>query len=140
MDLSFTPPFSGGIAMFKKEIRGPICALFLLSVGGLLLHIRFHKPTEELSHWIPAIVGLINVFVVPFLFNYARTVAWAYLLTIATVVIGTVTMAHHSWEHWDLPLTLQNVLLQSTLADIIILCAKLPLAHVILRHFRPKNR
>jgi len=118
----------------------PILAFVLISVGGLLLHIRWHSPTEELSNWILVGFGALNIVVLPFLFRSAKTVSWAFLLTVLTVIVGTVGMAYHSFEHWgDKVLNIQNVLLQSTLADIIVLFAKLPIAHLILRHHRPRT-
>ncbi len=125
--------------VFKKQIRMPILGLFLLSLGGLLLHLRIHPPKEEAFNWIPVICGAVSVIVLPFLFNWRWSVAVAYLLNVAVVVVGTVTMAWHTIEHWKGPVTWDAVLLQSTLADILILLAKLPIAHSILRHFRPRS-
>ena len=71
------------------------------------------------------------------LFNSPVTVTWAYLFTWATVVTGTVAMAYFSIVTWKLPVTAQTVIMNSTLPDIIILLAKLPLAHKILRAYWP---
>jgi hypothetical protein len=125
--------------MFQRGIRAPIWALVCLSLGGALLHLRIHPPADSLFNCVPTAFAVINVLVLPFLFNNRRTVAWAYLLNAVTVVVGTVTMAYFSITHWKGPVTVQAVLLQSTLPDIIILAAKLPLAHIILRHFRPAH-
>lgn len=125
--------------MFKKEIRAPILALFFVSLGGLLLHIRIHPPSEEAFHWLPVIFGVLSTLVSPFLFNNPRTVAWAYLFTVAAVVVGTITMAAVSINELEGPITLDTVLLRSTFPHIIILFTKLPLAHHILRHNRPKS-
>ncbi|MHC4983240.1 MAG: hypothetical protein ACYTF6_08755 [Planctomycetota bacterium] len=122
--------------MFKKQLRGPIWALIGLSAGGLLLHIRIHPPTESLFNWLPAISGAVTLLVLPVMFNYRRTVAWAYMLNVAAVVVGAAIMAWYSATHWQGPVTWDAVLLKSTLADILILAAKLPLGHHILRHFR----
>jgi hypothetical protein len=134
--------------MLKKEIRAPILALFLLSLGGLLIHIRIHPVVEMPWRSAPAsafnlaavIPGVLTALLVPPLLNYRRTVAWGYMLNWATVLIGTVTMAYYSLVK-DPPdnFTLQWVLLQSTLADILILWAKVPLGHAVLRYFRPKG-
>ncbi len=126
--------------MFRKGVCVPILGLVLISLGGLLLHLRIHPPTDEASHWIPAIFGVLSVIVLPFLFNSPRTVATAYVLNAVSVVVGTVAMAWYSIEHWQGQVTWDAVLLKSTLADILILSAKLPIAHIILRHFRPKNK
>jgi len=105
--------------MFKKEIRAPILALFLLSLGGLLIHVKIH-PTAVTPYnrnllpsafnWVPIVFGLAGAFVLPLLFNFRRTVAWAYLLNCAAVGVGVVTMAFFSvdflvknWAEVDAP-------------------------------------
>jgi len=123
--------------MFEKQIRAPILALFLISLGGLLLHLRIHWPPKEVSVWLPAIFGVLTTFVLPFMFNNAKTVAWAYLINLAAVIVGTIAMAHFSLENWQGPVTIKGLVLQTTLADILILWAKLPLAQIILRYWRP---
>ncbi len=124
---------------FKKEIGLPILALFLISLGGLLLHIRIHPPSGPWNA-VPFVSGLVTTCLLPFLFNQRKTVALAYLLTFTAVVVGTVTMAYHSLTHWGgRPVTFGNIVLRTTLADILMLGAKLPLAHMILRHFRPRE-
>jgi hypothetical protein len=65
------------------------------------------------------------------------TATWGYLFTWATVVTGTVAMAYFSIVTWKLPITAQTVIMNSTLPDIIILLAKLPLGHKILRAYWP---
>ena len=122
---------------FKRPIRKPIFALFFLSLGGLLLHLRIHPVSEGVVNLVPTAFGVVTTFALPFLFNYRRTVAWAYVINLAAVVVGAVTMAWISWVHWQGPVTPLRLLLESTLADILILAAKLPLGQMILRHFRP---
>jgi hypothetical protein len=122
--------------MFRKEVRGLIWVYFFISLGGLLLHLRIHQPGDTMFNWVPAIFGAVNAFVLPFLFNHPVTVAWAYLFTWATVATGTVTMAYFSIVTWAMPVTVKNVIMLSTLPDILILLAKLPLAHRILRGYR----
>lgn len=127
------------VLKFKEEIRLPILALFLISLGGLLLHIRIHPPTGPWNA-VPFVSGLVAAFVLPFLFNQRKTVALAYVINLAAVIVGTAMMAYHSFTHWsDMPVTIGGILFQTTLADILILGGKLPLAHMILRHFRPKG-
>ncbi len=123
--------------MFRKDIRMPILAIVFISLGGLLLHLRIHPPSHEASDWIPAVSGVLSVIALPLLFSSRRTVAFAYILNATAVVVGTVTMAWYSIEHWAGPVTWEAVLFQSTLADILILLAKLPIAHIILRRLRP---
>jgi hypothetical protein len=126
--------------MFRKEVRELIWVYFLVSLGGLLLHLRIHPPNDNMFNWVPAVFGVANAFVLPFLFNSPTTVAWAYVFAWATVVTGTVAMAYYSIITWAMPVTIKNLVMFSTLADILILLAKLPLAHKILRAYRPKGR
>ena len=123
--------------MFQQGIRAPIWALVFVSLGGALLHLRIHPPAASLFNCVPTAFAALNVLILPFLFNHRRTVAWAYLLNALTVAVGTVTMAYYSITHWNGPVTVLGILLHSTLPDITILAAKLPIAHIILRHFRP---
>ncbi len=127
--------------MFKREVHPLIAALFFLSAGGLLLHLRIHPPSHDAYNWIPAIFGVFTTFVLPFLFNYRKTVPLAFMLNVITVVVGTVTMAWYSATHWagTMPVTFVNLLLQTTFADILILFVRLPIGFCILRHFYPRN-
>jgi len=120
--------------MFKPEIRGPIWALILISLGGLGLHLKVHPPLEELINLVPALAGIFNVVVLPFLFNSAATFRWAYLANIATVIVGGVGMAYFSLSHWEGPVTLAGLLIRTTLPDIVILLARLPLGRLILNN------
>lgn len=123
--------------MFRKEVRDVIWAFFLLSLGGLLLHLRIHPPGNSLFNLIPAIFGAVNAFLLPFLFNNRTTVPWAYLITWATVGIGTVGMSYYSVVNWFSPVTVKTVIMNSNLAGILILFAKVFLAHKMLRFYWP---
>ena len=123
--------------MFRKEVRDLILAFFLLSLGGLLLHVRIHPPANSLFNCIPAAFGAVNTFVLPFLFNRPATAPWGYLVTWVTVATGTLAMAYYSLVNWSLPVTVKTLILYSTLADIVILWAKVFLAHKILRFHWP---
>ena len=128
--------------MKSKGVCMPILAFVLISVGGLMLHIRTHLPAKSAFYWIPIVFGVANVFVLPFLFNSPRTVALAFLLAVLTVIVGAVGMGYFSFKEFQKPeavLTVKSVLLNSTLSDIIVLSAKIPIALAILRHFRPKT-
>ena len=128
--------------MFKKEIRAPILALFFMSLGGWMLHFRIHAIEKSTFNLVPFICGLATTLVLPFLFNYRRTAPWAYLLNLAAVILGTVTMAYFSATNWKdtVPVTWQNVLLKSTLADILVLLAKVPLGEIIRKHYRSTRK
>ncbi|MFQ6077687.1 MAG: hypothetical protein ACE5NJ_00895 [Thermodesulfobacteriota bacterium] len=123
--------------MFRKEVRELIWVYLFVSLGSLLLHLRIHPPKDSMFNWIATGFATVNTFLVPFLFNNPTTVTWAYLFTWATVVTGAVAMTYFSLITWKLPVTAQTVIMNSTLPDIIILLAKLPLAHKILRVYWP---
>ena len=122
--------------MFRKEVVPPILALMLISLGGLLLHLRIHPPADKAANWIPAVSCVLTVVVLPLLFASRRTAGAANLLNTATVLVGAVMMAAFSVIHWQGPVTLGALLMKSTLADILILAAKLPIAAAIMRIYR----
>jgi len=125
--------------MFRKEVRELIWVFFFISLGGLLLHLRIHPPQESLFNWVAAGFAGANTLLLPFLFNKPATAPWAYLFVWATVVTGTVAMAYYSLITWKLSVTFHSLLMNSTLPDILILLAKVPLAHKILRAYRQKG-
>ncbi len=127
--------------MFRPEIRRDIWALILMAAGGLLLHLRIHPPAEDTLYWVPALFGATNILIVPFLFNSVRGVVWAYAFTLLTVSVGIFTMSWYSVAEWNGPVTLLGVVLKSTLADSLILAARIPIAHnILLFHQRASDQ
>ena len=63
--------------------------------------------------------------------------AWGVLFNGFAVAIGVIGMAYFSLHTLERPLTLMKLLFGSTLPDIALLLAKLPLALLILREMRP---
>ncbi len=128
--------------MAKKQIYLSILAFFLVSLGGLILHLRVHPPLLEgklrLFFLIPTVFAGAATFILPFMFNSRKLCPYAYLINLAAVISGTVAMAYFSVTHWEGPLTVRTVLFNSTFPDIVILLAKLPLAHGILLCWRAK--
>ena len=125
--------------IIKKELRIPILSLFLLSIGGWFLHLRIHPVTENPSYYIPFIFGILNVFIVPFLFHFKKTVIIAYLINGFGVIMGVITMAHLSITGLEPPFTFTIIFIKTTLADIFILLPKLFIAHTILLHYFPSG-
>ncbi|MFO7739692.1 MAG: hypothetical protein R6V46_14525 [Desulfatiglandaceae bacterium] len=123
--------------MIPKSVKFLILTHILLSLGGLLLHVRIHPPLQTLLNWWAPAFGIVNLCVLPFLFSRSSTVNWAYLINFATVIAGTVGMAYFSIITWKDPLTLYAIFLNSTFPDIVILSAKLPVAHLIWVTLRP---
>jgi predicted ferric reductase len=122
--------------MFKREIRWPIWALVLMSAGGLLLHVRIHPPEATVFNWIPLVVTLFNIFILPFMFDRRRFAPAAYAINWGTVVVGTVTMAFYSIANWEGDVTVTKIFLNTTFPDILILAARLPIGEVIMDYWR----
>lgn len=125
--------------MFKKEIRGAILALALLSLGGWMLHFRIHPISANPSNFVPFFFGLVNVVVNPLMFDHKKTVIIAYLFNGAGVIIGAITMAAFSLYHLPDPLTFTGIIFKTTVPSIIILFPKLFIGQVILSHFHPEG-
>ncbi|MEK6645687.1 MAG: hypothetical protein AABY84_03310 [Candidatus Firestonebacteria bacterium] len=101
-----------------------ISGLFFISLGGWFLHLRIHPPFEESQHLIPFISGIISVLAIPVLFFYTKTTQYAYVINGMLVIIGTITMAHFSLLNLPEVITPSNLILKTTLPDIILLFGK----------------
>lgn len=117
--------------MDKKKLYPPVFGLFCMALGGLLLHARIHPPSKDIFNWIAVGFPAFNAFILPFMFFRPIAWRWAYLINAITVIVGVVAMTWYSIHTWDKPITLLNIILLSTLADSLILLARLPLAHQI---------
>ena len=73
-----------------------ITSLFMLSLGGFLLHYLVHPLEKQSYGFLPFFAGLISIIVVTVLFFFKKMIPFAYLLNGMLVIIGTITMAHFS--------------------------------------------
>jgi hypothetical protein len=110
------------IRTYVKSIL--LSALVVMGLGGLLLHTRIHPVSENASNVVAVVCGVLGVLLVPLLFSFKRTVHYGYVLNGFIVIIGTIVMAHLAIAHPPTPVTLKTLLLQTTLADILILWGK----------------
>lgn len=101
-----------------------IAALVALAIGGFLLHTRIHPFTHNSSNFVPFISGILSIIIVPLLFSYKKTLSYGYVLNGMLAIMGTVVMAHFAIVYWPKPLTITSILLQTTLADIVLLWGK----------------
>lgn len=124
---------------FQKELRRPILTLLFLSIGGWLLHFRVHPISISPSHYVPFLYGLINIFIVPFLFSTKKTVIVAYAINGFGVIVGSILMTHMSLSSPPDAWTLPAIVFQTTLADIFLLFPKLFIGHTILLHYYPNG-
>lgn len=109
----------------KNRMKASLIAcLFLLALGGWLLHLRIHLLSKDAENYIPYISGIISVFALPLLFCFRRTITLAYIINGFLAIIGSITMAHFTNTHTQGAITLYTLVFNSTLADIAILWAK----------------
>ncbi len=122
--------------MTLKSLRtGLLLALFLVSLGGVLLHYRIHT-LDKPANIIPFLCGLISMTVVMVMFFYKKTAAYAYLINGMIVILGIITMAHFSYTHFVLPFTLKKLFVNTLFADIALLAGKFFLSKAIYEtHF-----
>jgi len=131
--------------MIKKELRLPILGIFLLSLGGWLLHLRAHPVSFDAAEpsnpafLVPYIAGILGIAAVPPLLNYRRTFVVGYLLSGMSVVIGTITMASLTFARLPSPLTIQGILLGTMLSSILLLFPKLLFGQIVLFQYHPKG-
>ncbi len=127
-----------------KKLRNMlVLSFFLLSLGGFLLHTRIHhiwvKDAAtglvhfEFEYLLARIGSLAGVVLVTILFLSKKSATTAQVLNGMLCILGTVLMAHFAWVTMQRPLTLEKIILQSTLADILILMAKLFIGQVIYK-------
>lgn len=117
--------------MDNKKLYPFVFGLFCMAFGGLLLHFKIHPPSKDVFNWIGVGFPIFNTFILPFMFFRPKAWRWAYLINAASVVVGIIAMTGYSIKTWDKPITIANILLLSTVADSLILLAKLPLAYQI---------
>lgn len=118
--------------MKPSGIKFPVFGLFCMALGGFFLHFRIHPPAKDAFNLIGVLFPLFNALVLPFMFLNRRTVTWAYAINLTSVIVGVTVMTWFSIANWKLPLTLYNLIFETTLADSLILLGKLPLGQVIL--------
>jgi hypothetical protein len=125
--------FESGESMTRKSTLKMtlITGLVFLAFGGWLLHLMIHPPFSRDEYLIPFISGIFSIFVLPALFWYKPTLAYAYVINGFTVIIGTITMAHFSIAHFTGPVTVSGIFLHSMLADISILWGKFAVGKAI---------
>lgn len=131
--------------MIRKELRLPIGAIFLLSLGGWLLHARAHPVSfdpadpSNPAFLVPYVAGILGIVAVPLLLNYRRSFVVGYLLNGMSVVIGAITMASLSLGHLPEPLTIREILFETMLWSILLLFPKLFLGQIVLYHYHPNG-
>lgn len=107
----------------KKRIKiYLIFGLVCTSLGGGWLHYLIHPHARVAYGWVPFIVGLITVILVPILFYFRKTLNLAYLINGFSVILGTIAMTNFSLE------------MRPLWPDILILWAKFFIGRAIYCH------
>jgi hypothetical protein len=106
----------------KQKIRLLlVAALFFISLGGWMLHMRIHPISKLAVNWVPIVAGLIGVTAVPVMFLFRRLLAYAYVINGMLVIIGIITMSHFSFAHPPEQIRFQTLIMGTLFADILIL-------------------
>jgi hypothetical protein len=101
-----------------------LVALIVVSLGGLILHVRLHPPSKNTSNFVPFLSCILSVVIVPLLFSSRKTISYGYTLNGFLVIIGTITMAHFAVINWPQPSSLESIVFKTTLPDILVLWTK----------------
>ncbi len=132
--------------MFPREIRREITTLFLLSLGGFLLHLKLHPVSfdpsspENPAHLIPFVTGILGVIAVPALLGSKKTATLGYLINGMSVVIGAIVMVHFTLAAPPYPVTWTNIFLYTTVPYIALLLPKLLIGQSVLISYYPRGR
>ena len=110
-----------GDMLLKNYIQNTlVIGLFVVSLGGFLLHIRTH-PLNEAENFVPFVAGLLTVVVVTGLFLSNVATQYAYVLNGMLVILGTVTMTHYSIATMPAQKSIFSLLAKSMFPDILML-------------------
>lgn len=101
-----------------------VTGLVFLAAGGWLLHARIHPPLSDADFLIPFISGLFSIILLPALFWFRPTLAYAYVANGMLVIIGTILMTHFSLVKFGLPTNLYSLFFDSMFPDIALLWGK----------------
>jgi len=98
-----------------------IMGLFVVLLGGWLLHIRLHPISANFYGYVPFICGILGAFVVTLMFCFKSTTPYAYIINGMLVIIGVITMADFSIDHLPPQVTLPALIFNTLFPDILIL-------------------
>jgi len=98
-----------------------LLGLIVISLGGWMLHLRIHPISKNSSNILPFLSGILSVIIVPLLFSRKKTMSYGYVLNGFLVIVGTIAMTHFSVMNRPESLSVESILLKTTLPDIIVL-------------------
>ncbi len=117
-----------------------VTALFFLAAGGWLLHFHIHPPFQESYNLVPFLSGIVSIVILPAMFWFRPTLAYAYVINGMLVILGTITMTHFSIVELGSPFGM--------LADIALLWGKFAVGKAVFdleivrddKDLQPKGR
>ncbi|RQW06645.1 hypothetical protein EH223_02025 [candidate division KSB1 bacterium] len=121
----------------KKGIELQLFALFLIALGGWLMHLRIHSFVDNPPNLVPFVFGLVSVFFVPILLSFKGTFLIGYLMNGFSVIIGVVVMTTFSLSGLPDPITFSGLMLRTALSYNLILLSKLFIGQMVLYHYHP---
>ncbi len=95
--------------------------LFIVSLRGLLIHLKIHPPTGPSWHYLPYTAGVISVLVVTVLFFFRRGYQFAYIINGMLVIIGTIAMTHFSLAFPAKVISISGIATGSMLPFILVI-------------------
>jgi hypothetical protein len=114
-----------------------IITLALLGLGGWMQHISIHPSVHQgvfiPFFVVPAVVGFVDVVIVPLLFLSKKSAAWGYLLNGMFVLLGTMLMFHFTFLTGKPPATVIAFLLNSPLREVVMLWGDFLVGAVLYR-------
>lgn len=120
-----------------------LLSLFLLSLGGLLLHLRIHAPWQEGRLVMPLVlaplINLVSLILVIICFSRKETAELGYLLNGLTVILGIILMSQLSLENWPAAMPWYAALLNTTLADSLLLLGKFMAGKALFELYFPER-
>jgi len=123
--------------------RTLLLTLFLLSLGGLLLHLRIHTPWHEgkimMPYALASLCNLISLLLVVVFFARKETAELGYLLNGLTVILGIILMSQLSLQSWSAGLPWYAALLNTTLGDSFILLGKFMAGKALFELYHPER-
>ncbi len=100
-----------------------VICLFLISLGGFIIHARGHPISALDANYLPFLAGIASILVLPLMFLNKRLIGFAYLANGMLAIIGTISMFHFMFVTLPRGSNLNYLVMKTTLPDILILWA-----------------
>lgn len=123
--------------MIPRSVKILIAVHIVITLVGLLAHMKLHPVTKSLFFWWATPVSVFSLLVIPVLYARPATAAWGFLFNTMSVAIGTIAMLYFSLLTFGAPFTLYRLAMESTILKVFFLWTKLPVGYFILIKMKP---